>query len=370
MTSRERLEATLRGDATDRVPVWAWGVHPWLGPVDPTIQPVVDAYLERGDLIHWWGPDAGTFLTASKHVTVTTEVRPSVYPAFEDYVATYMTPAGPLTRVTAVSLEGKPSRCTKYLIESEGDVDRLLSVPYVPPRPDCAGLFEVDAALGDRGITAVALPPDPVYFFNDITGSETFALWSVEKRDLIDRVVGVFLERTLDFLEWLVSQRVGPLFFYVGPELCIPPLQSPRDFEEWVVGPDRQMIDLVHAAGGQMFVHCHGRMGPVLEGFVRMGVDMLHPIEPPPMGDVTMVEAKRRVGSDLCIAGNLQEHDIHTMPTDHFRALVEETVQAGMVGGRYILTATATPFGWPTLSDLARENWLAMLDVGLQVGRY
>ena len=41
-----------------------------------------------------------------------------------------------------------------------------------------------------------------------------------------------------------------------------------------------------------------------------------------------------------------------------------------MVGGRYILTATATPFGWPTLTDLARENWIAMLDVGLRVGRY
>lgn len=370
MTSRERLLAVLRGDMPDRVPVWAWGVHPWLGPVDPTIQPVVDAYLDRGDILHWWAPEAGTFLTASDEVGVTWERRPSVHEAFEDHVATYTTPAGPLTRVTAVSLEGKPSRCTKYLVETEEDVERLLSIPYVPPRPDCSSFFEVDRELGDRGLPMVSLPPDPMYFLNDLTGSETFALWSIEKRDLVDRALGIFLKRTMDWLEGVLSQGVGPLFGYVGPELCIPPLQSPHDFEEWVVGPDREMIALIRAAGGLVLAHSHGRMGPVLEGFVRMGVTALHPIEPPPMGDVTLAEAKRRVGHDLCIVGNIQEHDIHTMPNERFRTLVEDAVRVGMVGGRFILSATATPFGWPTLSDLARENWITLLDVGLEVGRY
>ena len=133
---------------------------------------------------------------------------------------------------------------------------------------------------------------------------------------------------------------------------------------------DVRRNDAIRAAGGIALVHCHGRMGPVLEGFVRMHADALHPIEPPPMGDVTMAEAKRRVGNDLCIVGNVQEHDIWTMPNTQFRALVEETVRAGMVGGRLILSPTATPFGWPTMPDLPRENWIAMLDVALETGQY
>jgi uroporphyrinogen-III decarboxylase len=163
---------------------------------------------------------------------------------------------------------------------------------------------------------------------------------------------------------------VGPLFGYVGPELCIPPLQSPRDFEEWVVGPDAEINDLIRAAGGLSLVHCHGRMGPVLEGFVRMGASALHPIEPPPMGDVTLAEAKARVGRELCIVGNVQEHDIQRMPTAQFRAMVAQTVTEGMAEGGFILSPTATPFGWPEMSRLARENWIAMLEVGLAVGSY
>ena len=58
------------------------------------------------------------------------------------------------------------------------------------------------------------------------------------------------------------------------------------------------------------------------------------------------------------------------MPTRHFRALVEETVRIGKEGGRFILSPTATPFGWPTMTDLARENWLTLLEVGLEFGGY
>lgn len=370
MTSRQRLLTALRGETPDRVPIWAWGVHPWLAEVHPTVQPVVDAYLDRGDIIHWWSPGAGTFLTASDEVSVTSEKRPSPRPTYEEHLATYTTPAGELTQVTYASLEGKPGYRKKHLLETEEDAERLLSIPYVPPRPDCAGFFELEKELGDRGTLMVAVPSDPMYSLNNLTGSETFAIWSVEKRGLIDKLIAEFLRRTQDWLEWVISQGVGPLFGYVGPELCIPPLQSPRDFEDWVVGPDREINDMIRAAGGIALVHCHGFMDSVLEGFVRMHADALHPIEPPPMGDVTLAEGKRRVGQDLCIVGNTQEHDIWTMPNSEFRLLVEETVRVGMKGGRFILSPTATPFGWPTMPDLARENWIAMLDVALQAGKY
>ncbi len=370
MTSRERLLAALRGDIPDRVPVWVWGIHHWLENVHPTIQPVVHAYLQRGDLVHWWGADQGTFLTASERVSVAVEQRPSLLPDYEEHVATYSTPGGELTQITYTSRQGRPGYVKKHLLETEQDVEKLLSIPYVPPRPDCASFFQKQDELGDRGLVMVAAPSDPMYLFNALTGSETFAFWSVEKRPLICDLIAEFARRVKDWVQWVTSQGVGPVFGYVGPELCIPPLQSPRDFEEWVVGPDLEINDLIRSSGGIALVHCHGRMGPVLEGFIRMHADALHPIEPPPMGDVTLAEAKRRVGNDLCIVGNVQHHDICTMPTDRFRSLVAETVRTGMEGGGYILSPTATPFGWPTMTDLERENWIAMLEVGLEVGWY
>ena len=370
LTSRERVLAVFQGEMPDRVPIWMWGIHPWLGEVQGNARSLIDTVVAQGDIVHWWGAGAGVFLSASDQVQVRSETRPARSPAFEEQVVTYQTPAGELTEVHYVSLEGKPGYCKKHLLETEQDVERLLSVPYVPPRPDCAGFFDVDRQLGDRGLPMVSMPSDPMYFVNNLTGSETFAIWSIDQRAMVSALIAEFGRRIREWVAWVLAQAVGPLFGYVGPELCIPPLQSPRDFDEWVVGPDGEIIDMIHAAGGMVLCHCHGRMGPVLEGFVRMGVDALHPIEPPPMGDVTMAEAKRRVGNDLCIVGNLQHHDICTMPHRRFRELVAETTRVGMAGGRFILCPTATPFGWPTMGDLELANWLAILEVGREVGEY
>ncbi|MBI2302954.1 MAG: hypothetical protein HYU66_28950 [Armatimonadetes bacterium] len=370
MTTRERVLAALRGEPHDRVPVWTWGIHPQLGDVHPSIQPVVDAYLERGDTIVWHGFPTPPFVTASDQVSVRGERRPSALPDFDESWTFYITPAGELSQSTYVSHFGRPGYQKKYLLETEADVEAMLSVPYVPVRPDPEPFFEAERRLGDGGIAMVSLPFDPMYGLNHLCGSETFALWTVDRRDLVRLVIAELLRRLTDWLDHLLSRGVGPLFGYVGPELCIPPLQSPADFEEFVVEPNRVLHDRIRAAGGIGFVHCHGKVNQVLEGFVRMHADALHPIEPPPMGDVALDEAVERVGGKLCIVGNVQEHDILTMPTPQFREMGRATVETGKRTGRFILSCTATPFGWPTMTDLARDNWLAMLGVGLEAGRY
>lgn len=370
MTSRERLLAAFRGEPHDRVPIWTWGIHPWLTGVHPTIQPVVEAYLDRADIVTWWSPRNPAFVTASDRLSIHTERRPSDRPGYDEQWTFYDTPGGELVRIHYLPLDGRPGYCKKYPLETVADVEALLSVPYVPPNPDGATFFERDRELGDRGLPMAQLPADPMYCFNHLCGSETFAFWSVEERDLIRRVVDEFLCRVMDSLECLLNQGVGPLYGYVGPELCIPPLQSPADFEEFVVGPNRVIHDRLRAGGGIGFAHCHGRMGPVLEGFVRMHADALHPIEPPPMGDVTLDEAIDRVGGEICLIGNVQEHDVLTMPTPRFRELVRRTLETGQRTDRFILSCTATPFGWPTMTELARANWIAMLDECLESGWY
>ena len=42
MTSCERVLAALRVDIPDRVPIWVWGVSPWLGEVHESVRPVVE----------------------------------------------------------------------------------------------------------------------------------------------------------------------------------------------------------------------------------------------------------------------------------------------------------------------------------------
>ena len=88
---------------------------------------------------------------------------------------------------------------------------------------------------------------------------------------------------------------------YAGPELCIPPLQSPRDFDDFVTRYDRPILEMIHAAEGLVWVHCHANMDPVLERFADdLHLDCLNPLEPPPVG-IPLAEAKRRVGDRMTL---------------------------------------------------------------------
>jgi len=85
---------------------------------------------------------------------------------------------------------------------------------------------------------------------------------------------------------------------------------SPALFDRYVAALDKPLIDLIHNAGSRVWVHCHGKMTPVLERFVNMGVDVLNPIEPPPMGDITLEQAFARVGRRMGLEGNIETHDV------------------------------------------------------------
>jgi len=41
-----------------------------------------------------------------------------------------------------------------------------------------------------------------------------------------------------------------------------------------------------------------------------------------------------------------------------------------MEGGGFVLSPTSTPFSWPQITRRAQDNMMALLDVGLDVGRY
>ncbi|HQK92425.1 MAG TPA: uroporphyrinogen decarboxylase family protein [Armatimonadota bacterium] len=362
MTSRERTLTAYRGGQPDRVPVRIWGVEPGMEPPHPVYAPLVAAAQERTDMVASWAAATGVFMTVSDEVSVRTEERPSRHAEYRDSITTYTTPAGEITSVFTFSPAGRPGYTAKYLLETREDIERLLSIPYVPPRPDVSSYFEKQERLGDEAPICVGFGVDAMYAVNSIMGSETFAIMSIEDRATLRRLLDVFQQRTYEYLEYLLQQGVGPLFGYVGPELCIPPLQSPMDFDEFVVPYDRELADLVHRYGGIMWVHCHGRMGPVLEKFADMHADCLNPIEPPPMGDVTLAEAKRRVGGRLALEGNIQSGDFYRVTPDQMRRLVRRALEEGAPGGGFTLCPTSTPWNDPTVDGQTIDNWLAFID--------
>ena len=72
----------------------------------------------------------------------------------------------------------------------------------------------------------------------------------------------------------------------------------------------------------------------------------------------------------MCIEGNIQIHDFFTLEPDEMRRLVTERMGAGKPGGNFILAPCATPLMTDVLPERVTDNFLTMIEVGLELGSY
>jgi len=374
MTSRERLMAAMRREKPDRVPIYIRGVGVtapnWRENLrHPSYLPLYEAVEEKCDWKHGWGGGTGIFLSATDQVKSYSQTRPGKDEDFVIHERILETPKGTLKAASFSSTKGKPGMADEYYIKEREDAEKFLSIPYLPIKPDVSSFFTEDRRIGDRGIVPVSMGADPIYWIQQIMGSELLAIWSIEERELLTEMVEVMFQRCYDFVKYLVESGVGPVFESAGQELATPPLLSPKDFREFVVKYDKPLIDLVHEHDGLVHIHCHGNLDAVLEDFVEMGTDCLHPMEAPPWGDVPMAEAKRRIGCDICIEGNIQMGDIYTCTEEEMKQICIDALRDGAPDGGFILCPSASPF-MPTLEEKHLKNYLTIINIGRKYGKY
>jgi uroporphyrinogen-III decarboxylase len=278
---------------------------------------------------------------------------------WNETVTTMHTPQGPLTARHLSSNRGLPGMTTGFYVKTLDDLERALSVPYEPVRPVVERFFEVDRQMGEWGIVSCELS-NPLAGAHALMGSERLAIWSRTERRAIRNLVGVLRDRLLELVKDLLAAGVGPVFGSAGQEYAVPPLMSPADFREFCTLMEAPIGEAIHEAGGLLRVHCHGAMSDVLEDFVTIGCNCLHPIEPPPMGDMELAEAKRRVGHRICLEGNLQIGDLYAAPTEEVVAKTRAAIREGGPRG-FILCPTASAHT-EVLSDRTVANYLAMIE--------
>jgi hypothetical protein len=255
------------------------------------------------------------------------------------------TPKGDLTSVIRETVPGRPyigSWTVKPFLEGDEDIEKLMSIPYVPPVLDARPFFERVKYIGDRGLVHAGFS-DPIGVLSSLFSLETFLMFCMRRTDLVRELLDVLLQRLLDHVELSLEIGVGPFYELSGPEMVCPTFLPPRYFDELVVRYDKPTVKAIHAEGGFAMMHCHGRVNRVLESFRQMGLDAVHPVEAPPVGDVVLADAKRRIGQDVCIRGNVQLADLDRSSPSEIESLCRSVIGDAAAGGGFILEPTATP---------------------------
>ncbi len=381
MTGRQRLEALLAGKPTDRISVNIRGVRPWddkwRSRQDESYRPLIQAVAEHCDYVAPIGFESGICYNLTPMASRRQWQEPSKeHPGVMMHYTEIDAPGGPLRRVVAVHQDVGIPMTAEHFVKTADEVERLLAIPWQPPRPDVQPIIDLDAHIGQRGIVMLGLGSDPIGELYFLLGSEIMAFWSVERRDLLHHMLQEFLRRRLDLIDYLQStgltRRVPLLMGHVGAEAAVPPLHSPADFRDFCLRYDKPMHEAIHACGSFVHVHCHGSIRLLIDDFIEVGADMLHPVEAPPMGDTPLQEALQRLGPHMIIEGNVQISDLMDEPTQDFRRRMEEVVDTANAavsshGARFSLCPTASPYALK-LAPQTLENYLALIEIGCNRG--
>jgi len=326
------------------------------------------AVAEKTEWEYRWHPQGENLLSVSPEARIHTELLPSEKQGFQEQVKIFETPLGPLKKIDYVSVEGKPGLTKKYPIESLEDVEKFLSIPYEFQKPDTTEFFHLTQKMGDQGVVAANIGLDPIGHVTRWLGLETLAMWSLLERDSIIRLVESFYQRCELFIKSLLQDKVGSVFSTLGAEQITPPMMSPRDFHEFVTRYDEKLWAPIREEGGLIHFHCHGNLKKIIQDFNTMGASCLHPVEAPPMGDLTLKEAKELMKGKICIEGNFQLDNFYTKDEEFISEEVKTIMKDGAPGTGFILCPTASPIP-PILEDKTLNNYLAFIKAGLEYGK-
>jgi hypothetical protein len=101
--------------------------------------------------------------------------------------------------------------------------------------------------------------------------------------------------------------------------------------------------EFLAARGMPTYIHTCGYTGDRLEMEAETGVTGIECMDPPPLGNVDLAEAKKRIGHRVFLKGNVDSVNVLLRGTDReVEAEITRQIQVGMPGGGYILSSACS----------------------------
>jgi uroporphyrinogen-III decarboxylase len=379
LTSRSRLLTALAGGTPDRVPINTYELAgrnslDWYNQ-QPSYRGLMDYVRAHTDCITNWNPRPVTdrytcqerFLCSDYPVAM--ESHTETAGQFERTTHVCHTPQGDLRSVTQAAADVYTTWQVEHWCKSTADVDKALSVPYEPARYDASDLARVQAELGEGGLVMASVG-DPAYLAAELMSFQDYLMWAFEDTDHFASTVAAIAERVMENLRRQLDCCVLDLYRIVGPEYFTPPYLPPAVFRRFILPHVTEMTRLIHSRGGKVRLHCHGKMGRVLDMILETGCDGIDPCEPPPDGDIELDELKRRCQArGVSVWGNIELKLLEQATPAQVRAEVRKIMDQAKAGGGFVLMPTAAPINLP-LSAKCEANYKAFIDAGLEFGGY
>jgi len=140
-------------------------------------------------------------------------------------------------------------------------------------------------------------------------------------------------------------------------------LISPEHYREYIKPYHKKIVAYAHQKDLKIVKHSDGNIWSILDDFLEVGFDGIHPIQPQCMD---IGEVKEYLAGKACILGNIDCRNLLPFGTEEeVEQSVKETIEKVSQGGGYIITSSNSIH--PACKP---ENYIAMVKAAHKYGMY
>ncbi len=237
---------------------------------------------------------------------------------------------------------------------------------FRPPRikdSDLAGLAYVANRFDGQRAAVLSVQCPFRRSWNLVGGMENLLLAYGDSPSLVHGLARMATDYTLEALE--LGMKLGADIFSLDGDLAYTGgmIMSPKHFREYLKPYYIELVDFVHRSGRKVFKHTDGDHWSIMEDFIEVGFDGIHPIQPQCLDIATV---KKEIGGRICIMGNIDcMYTLVNGSEEDVEEEVRRTIEVAAPGGGYILASSNSIH-----PGVPPENYIAMVRAAHKYGRY
>ena len=194
-------------------------------------------------------------------------------------------------------------------------------------------------------------------------GMEHFLLSFRENPRFVHRLLRATTDYILKTIDMAVD--VGIDAFLMGGDFAgeTSLLFSLDDYRNYIRPRETEIVEHVHRKGALIIKHSDGNVWALLDEWMQVGFDGIHPIQPQCMD---IKEVKDHLNGKMAVLGNIDcRHLLVSGSEKDVKKVVRETIEKVAPGGGYIVTSSNCIH-----SGCRPENYIAMVEAAHQYGAY
>ncbi len=277
------------------------------------------------------------------------------------------TPYGELTEEFTCFAADPPSPTEKPIKDLARDLPAFFTTRPMPVAIDLPAWNEMRDECTRRGHAfgvCLSYPGFQEWSWYAERGVELLAYAEMDTPALLEEWHAFDLERGTRTMELLIAARPDYILFGGSGTIT---LASPALARAYALPSLQRWSRMARAAGIPTMLHSCGKSRVLARMLAEeTEVDLINPLEVPPMGDVDLREVKAAHGARLALMGNVHTVDVMLRGTPELvREHALAAMRAAAHGGGFVLS-TGDQCG----RDTPDENLFALVETARRYGRY